>query len=52
MNLILTVYGRDIPTVLEPLFELQEMSPMPKPKETVTYEARYLKALFLKYQMS
>ncbi|OXU25665.1 hypothetical protein TSAR_014145 [Trichomalopsis sarcophagae] len=46
------VYGRDIPTVLEPLFELQEMSPMPKAKETVTYEARYLKALFLKYQMS
>ncbi|XP_031785549.1 tetratricopeptide repeat protein 30A [Nasonia vitripennis] len=46
------VYGRDIPTVLEPLFELQEMSPMPKAKETVTYEARYLKALFLKYQMT
>ncbi|XP_014232048.1 tetratricopeptide repeat protein 30A [Trichogramma pretiosum] len=46
------VYGRDIPTVLEPLFDLQEMPPMPKAKETVTYEARYLKALFLKYQMT
>ncbi|XP_058796790.1 intraflagellar transport protein 70A [Phymastichus coffea] len=46
------VYGRDIPTQLDPLVELQEMAPMPKAKDTVTYEARYLKALFLKYQMS
>ncbi|KAJ8674102.1 hypothetical protein QAD02_005364 [Eretmocerus hayati] len=46
------VYGRDIPTVIEPSVDLQEIDPMPKAKETVTYEARYLKALFLRYQLS
>ncbi|XP_014205769.2 tetratricopeptide repeat protein 30A [Copidosoma floridanum] len=48
------LYGREIPTVLESTLDASEISSVPtiKPKETVTYEARYLKALFLKYQMS
>lgn len=47
------VYGRDVVTVVEQPFDLQDMlSIAPQGKQTVVYEARYLKALFLKLQMS
>ncbi|XP_043273556.1 tetratricopeptide repeat protein 30A isoform X2 [Venturia canescens] len=46
------VYGRDIPTVIEQPFEINDFPSVPRGKQTVTYEARYLKALFIKLQMS
>ncbi|CAL7948575.1 unnamed protein product [Xylocopa violacea] len=47
------VYGKDIITVVEQPFDVQDMlSITPQSKQTVVYEARYLKALFLKLQMS
>ncbi|CAD1470948.1 unnamed protein product, partial [Heterotrigona itama] len=47
------VYGRDVVTVVEQPFDIQDMlSIIPQGKQTVVYEARYLKALFLKLQMS
>ncbi|XP_076749464.1 tetratricopeptide repeat domain 30 [Xylocopa sonorina] len=47
------VYGKDIVTVVEQAFDVQDMlSISPQSKQTVVYEARYLKALFLKLQMS
>ncbi|XP_024936945.1 tetratricopeptide repeat protein 30A isoform X2 [Cephus cinctus] len=46
------VYGRDVQTVVEQPFDIQEVPTIPQGKQTVTYEARYLKALFLKLQMS
>ncbi|XP_076645119.1 tetratricopeptide repeat domain 30 [Halictus rubicundus] len=47
------VYGRDVMTVVEQPFDLQDMFSMaPQGKQTVVYEARYLKALFLRFQMS
>lgn len=40
-------------TVVEQPFDIQDMLSMtPHGKQTVVYEARYLKALFLKLQMS
>lgn len=50
---ILLVYGRDVITVVEQSFDMQDMLAIsPQGKQTVVYEARYLKALFLKLQMS
>ncbi|XP_076290193.1 tetratricopeptide repeat domain 30 [Lasioglossum baleicum] len=47
------VYGRDVVTVVEQPFDMQDMFSMaPQGKQTVVYEARYLKALFLRFQMS
>nr|XP_003700209.1 PREDICTED: tetratricopeptide repeat protein 30A isoform X4 [Megachile rotundata] len=47
------VYGRDVMTVVEQLFDIQDVYNItPQGKQTVVYEARYLKALFLKLQMS
>lgn len=47
------VYGRDIPTVIEQSFDVQDiLTVAPQEKQTVVYEARYLKSLFLKLQMS
>ncbi|XP_046628064.1 tetratricopeptide repeat protein 30A isoform X3 [Neodiprion virginianus] len=45
------VYGRDVRTVIEQPLDIQEIPTVPLGKQTVTYEARYLKALFLKLQM-
>ena len=40
-------------TIVEEPFDMQDMfSITPNGKQTVVYEARYLKALFLKLQMS
>ncbi|XP_078034511.1 tetratricopeptide repeat domain 30 isoform X2 [Augochlora pura] len=47
------VYGRDIMTVVEQPFDMRDMlSIEPQGKQTVVYEARYLKALFLRFQMA
>ncbi|XP_014607849.1 PREDICTED: tetratricopeptide repeat protein 30A isoform X3 [Polistes canadensis] len=47
------VYGRDIPTVIEQSFDVQDiLTVAPQETQTVVYEARYLKSLFLKLQMS
>ncbi|XP_076166247.1 tetratricopeptide repeat domain 30 [Ptiloglossa arizonensis] len=47
------VYGRDVITVIEQPFDMQDMlSITPQGKQTVVFEARYLKGLFLKLQMS
>ncbi|KAK2587612.1 hypothetical protein KPH14_003739 [Odynerus spinipes] len=46
------VYGRDIPTVIEQPFDMQDVLMVPQGHQTVVYEARYLKSLFLKLQMS
>ncbi|KAK0182637.1 hypothetical protein PV327_000752 [Microctonus hyperodae] len=46
------IYGRDVPTSIEQPFDINEIPMLPQGKQTVTYEARYLKALFLKIQMS
>lgn len=47
------VYGKDIMTVIDQPFDIQDMlNVSPQGKRTVVYEARYLKALFLKLQMS
>ncbi|XP_006617347.1 tetratricopeptide repeat protein 30A isoform X1 [Apis dorsata] len=47
------VYGRDVITIVEQSFDMQDMLAItPQGKQTVVYEARYLKALFLKLQMS
>ncbi|XP_063978262.1 intraflagellar transport protein 70A [Diachasmimorpha longicaudata] len=46
------VYGRDVSTISEQPFVFDELSAIPQGKRTVTYEARFLKALFLKIQMS
>ncbi|KAK0088327.1 hypothetical protein PV325_012325 [Microctonus aethiopoides] len=46
------IYGRDVPTSIEQPFDINEIPILPQGKQTVTYEARYLKALFLKIQMS
>ncbi|XP_017879855.1 tetratricopeptide repeat protein 30A [Ceratina calcarata] len=47
------VYGRDVITVVEQPFDIQDMlSITPQSKQTVIYEARFLKALFSKLQMS
>ncbi|XP_076234941.1 tetratricopeptide repeat domain 30 isoform X2 [Calliopsis andreniformis] len=47
------VYGRDVVTVVEQPLDMHDMlSITPQSKQTVVYEARYLKALFLKLQMS
>ncbi|KYN29228.1 Tetratricopeptide repeat protein 30A [Trachymyrmex cornetzi] len=47
------VYGKDIMTVIDQPFDIQDMLNIsPQGKRTVVYEARYLKALFLKLQMS
>ncbi|XP_023288134.1 tetratricopeptide repeat protein 30A isoform X2 [Orussus abietinus] len=45
------VYGRDVPTIIEQPFDIQDIPMVPQGRQTVTYEARYLKALFLKMQM-
>ncbi|XP_018345932.1 PREDICTED: tetratricopeptide repeat protein 30A [Trachymyrmex septentrionalis] len=46
------VYGKDIMTVIDQPFDIQDMLNIsPQGKRTVVYEARYLKALFLKLQM-
>ncbi|XP_032664660.1 tetratricopeptide repeat protein 30A [Odontomachus brunneus] len=43
------VYGKDIMTVIEQPFDVQDIhNVVPQGKRTVVYEARYLKALFLK----
>ena len=47
-----SVYGRDVLSVVEQPFDIQDINTVPQGKNTVTYEARYLKALFLKLQMS
>lgn len=40
-------------TVIDQPFDIQDMfNVVPQGKRTVVYEARYLKALFLKLQMS
>ncbi|XP_048508189.1 tetratricopeptide repeat protein 30A isoform X2 [Athalia rosae] len=44
------VHGRDVRTVIEQPLDIQEIPIVPHGKQTVTYEARYLKALFLKLQ--
>lgn len=47
------VYGRDIPTVIEQPFDMQDiLTVSPKEIRTVVHEARYLKSLFLKLQTS
>ncbi|XP_031833821.1 tetratricopeptide repeat domain 30 isoform X2 [Nomia melanderi] len=47
------VYGRDVITVVEQPFDMHDMLSMtPQGKQTVVYEARYLKTLFLRFQMS
>ncbi|XP_035726099.1 tetratricopeptide repeat protein 30A-like isoform X2 [Vespa mandarinia] len=47
------VYGRDIPTVIEQPFDMQDILTVPPQGiRTVIYEARYLKSLFLKLQTS
>ncbi|KYQ55814.1 Tetratricopeptide repeat protein 30A [Trachymyrmex zeteki] len=47
------VYGKDIMTVIDQPFDIQDMLNIsPQGKRTVVYEARYLKALFLKLKMS
>ncbi|XP_033226934.1 tetratricopeptide repeat protein 30A isoform X2 [Belonocnema kinseyi] len=46
------VYGRDVQSVVEQPFDIQDINALPQGRNTVTYEARYLKALFLKLQMS
>ncbi|KAG5312090.1 TT30A protein, partial [Acromyrmex insinuator] len=47
------VYGKDIMTVIDQPFDIQDvLNISPQGKRTVVYEARYLKALFLKLQMS
>ncbi|XP_011259635.1 tetratricopeptide repeat protein 30A [Camponotus floridanus] len=47
------VYGKDIMTVIDQPFDIQDMlNVSPQGKRTVVYEARYLKALFLKLQIS
>lgn len=44
----ISVYGKDIMTVIEQPFDIQDMlNVAPQGKRTVVYEARYLKALFL-----
>lgn len=49
----ISVYGKDIMTVIDQPFDIQDMLNIsPQGKRTVVYEARYLKALFLKLQMS
>lgn len=42
------IYGRDVSTGTDQPFDTNEL---PQGKQTVTYEARYIKALFLKIQM-
>ncbi|KAF7398954.1 hypothetical protein HZH66_006851 [Vespula vulgaris] len=47
------VYGRDIPTVIEQPFDMQDiLTESPQGIRTVVYEARFLKTLFLRLQMS
>jgi len=49
----ISVYGKDIMTIIDQPFDIQDMlNVSPQGKRTVVYEARYLKALFLKLQMS
>ncbi|CAD6231712.1 GSCOCG00001549001-RA-CDS [Cotesia congregata] len=45
-------YGRDVFTIIEQPYDINEVPLIPEAKHTVTYEARFLKALFLKIQMS
>ncbi|KAG8036907.1 hypothetical protein G9C98_004229 [Cotesia typhae] len=45
-------YGRDVSTIIEQPYDINEVPLIPEAKHTVTYEARFLKALFLKIQMS
>ncbi|XP_034941334.1 tetratricopeptide repeat protein 30A [Chelonus insularis] len=46
------VYGKNIPTVIEQSFDPNELSMGPQGKHIVSYEARYLKALFIKIRRS